>query len=83
MGSAYKDEKTRQVVAVYVNMSAEPRVVQLEVGLGRRNWRLKSTVPHVTSESDGDDLKAYPAVPPGGPVAIPARSVVTVMAQYS
>lgn len=82
MGSAYKDEKARRVVAVYVNMSAEPRTVQLEFGLGSRRWKLQSITPYVTSGREGDELKAYPAAA-GGPIGIPARSVVTLVAQFS
>jgi hypothetical protein len=83
MGSAYKDEKARRVVAVYVNMGADPRRVQLDFALGARKWRLKSIAPYVTSGREGDELKAYPAVAPGTPVEIPGRSVVTLVAQFA
>lgn len=83
MGSAFKDEKARRVIAVYVNMGADPQSVQLDFGLGKRGWRLKSITPHVTSDREGDELKAYPAVAPGGPIAIPARSVATLVAQFA
>jgi hypothetical protein len=83
MGSAYKDEKARRVVAVYINMGTAPRTVQLDFGLGQRGWRLKSITPYVTSDREGDELKAYPAVAAGAPVEIPARSVVTLAAQFA
>jgi hypothetical protein len=83
MGSAYKDEKARRVVAVYVNMGGDAAAVQLDFGLGSRSWRLESLTPYVTSGTGGDELKAYPAVAKAGPVAIPARSVVTLVAQFS
>lgn len=83
MGSAYKDEKARKVVAVYVNMGSEPQTVQLDFGLGSRRWQLQSMTPYVTSDRDGDELKAYPAVTGGAPVGIPARSVVTIVAQFA
>ena len=83
MASAYKDEKARRVVAVYVNMGSDPHPIQLDFGLGKRNWRLKSTTPYVTSDREGDELKAYPPVAPGAPIAIPARSVMTAVAQFA
>lgn len=83
MGSAYKDEKARRVVAVYVNMGADPRTVRLDFALGARNWRLKSIAPYVTSDREGDELKAYPAVEAGMPVGVPGRSVVTLVAQFA
>jgi len=83
MGSAYKDERARRVVAVYVNMSASSQTVQLDFGLGSRRWRLHSVRPYITSDREGDTLKAYPAVPPGSPIEVPARSVTTLVAQFS
>jgi hypothetical protein len=83
MGSAYKDEKARRVVAVYINMGTGPQTVQLDFGLGKRGWRLKSITPYVTSDREGDELKAYPAVVAGTPIEIPARSVVTLAAQFA
>ena len=83
MGSAYKDEKARRVVAVYVNMSAISQTVQLDFGLGSRRWRLHPIRPYITSDREGDELKAYPAVPPGSPIEVPARSVTTLVAQFS
>jgi hypothetical protein len=83
MGSAYKDEKARRVVAVYVNMGTDPQTVQLDFGLGKRGWRLKSITPYITSDRAGDELKAYPAVPAGSPIEVPARSVTTLVAQFS
>jgi hypothetical protein len=83
MGSAYRDEKARRVVAVYINMEAASQMVQLDFGLGARRWRLKSIVPHVTSDREGDELKEYPAFVPGAPIEIPARSVVTLAAQFT
>jgi hypothetical protein len=83
MGSAYKDEKARRVVAVYVNMSTDARTVQLDFGLGKRGWRLKSVTPYITSDREGDELKACPIAASGGPIEIPARSVTTLIAQFS
>lgn len=83
MGSAYKDEKARRAVAVYVNMGADPRTVQLDFELGSRRWRLQSVTPYITSDREGDELKAYPAVAPGNPIEVPARSVTTLVAQFA
>jgi hypothetical protein len=83
MGSAYRDEKARRVVAVYINMETGSQMVQLDFGLGGRRWRLKSIAPHVTSESEGDELKEYAALVAGAPIEIPARSVVTLAAQFT
>lgn len=83
MGSAYKDEKARRVAAVYVNMGTTARNVQLAFSLGARPWRLKSMTSYVTSDSKGDDLKANPVRHATGPVEIPPRSVVTLVAEFS
>jgi hypothetical protein len=83
MGSAYKDEAARRVVAVYVNMGAEARTIGLNIELGRRAWRLRSITPYVTSDRAGDELYPYPALPPSEPISIPARSVVTLVADYA
>src|ERR1039457_6653642 len=58
MGSAYKDEKARRVAAVYINMGTAPRTVQLDFGLGKRGWRLKSITPYVTTERAGISIGA-------------------------
>ena len=83
MGSAYRDEKERRVVAVYINMGNDPQVVQLDFDLGGRRWRLESIASHVTSDRDGDELKAYPAPVAGTATEIPGRSVVTLAAQFT
>jgi hypothetical protein len=83
MASAYKDETAKRVVAVYINMTPRPTPVRLDIGLGSRAWRLRSVTPYVTSDSDGDELKAYPAIPASDAVEIPARSVVTLASQFA
>ena len=82
MASAYKDEKAKRVVAVYVNMAAAPSPVHLEFDLAKRPWRLRGITPYVTSDREGDELKAYPAIAPGSPIEIPPRSMVTLLAQF-
>jgi hypothetical protein len=59
------------------------RTVQLDFGLGKRGWRLKSVTPYVTSHREGDELKAYPAATAGGRIGIPARSVTMLVAQFT
>ena len=83
MRSAYKDEAGRRIVAVYTNIGAEPQRVTLNFNLGKRVWGLQSITPYVTSDREGDELRAYPPVPTGEPFAIPARSVVTLVAQFA
>lgn len=83
MGSAYKDDETRRVVAVYVNMEDAMHEVVLNFRIGRRNWRLRSISPYVTSDRERDDLRMYPPIRPGDHIEIPPRSVVTLVAQFS
>jgi hypothetical protein len=83
LGSAYKDDRKRQVVAVYVNMSTISQSRQIDFQLGRRRWTLQSLTPYVTSDRSGDELKPMPGVDQRGAVGIPPRSVVTVVAQFA
>jgi O-glycosyl hydrolase len=83
MGSAYKDAAARQVVAVYINISSSARTVQLSFSQSGRPWRLESIRPVVTSDRAGDELKSYAKASLPGPIEIPARSVVTLVAQFS
>ena len=83
MRSAYKDEAGRKIVAVYVNMANEPQRVGLNFVLGKRSWKLQSLTPYITSDREGDELKAYPPLPAGQAFEIPARSVMTIVAQFA
>ncbi len=83
MGSAYLDEAGKSVVAVYVNMTAQPQNVRLDFQTGSRRWQVRSLTPYVTSDRAGDELKAYPSVEPGKPISIPPRSVVTVQIAFA
>ena len=82
LGSAYKDDKARRLVLVYVNMGFEARRVEPRLAGGAQAPRLKSITPFVTTDRAGDDLRPLPAQGPG-PVEIPARSIVTLMAETS
>jgi O-glycosyl hydrolase len=89
MRTAYVDTASRRVVAVYVNEAAAAQLA-LKFDVRSRGWRLRRVTPYVTSERAGDELKAYPAIerkaqPDGAigtPVEIPARSVVTFVAEF-
>jgi hypothetical protein len=83
MGAAFKDGKMGNVAAVYINMSTQDRQMLLQFVLDGRPWHPEKLVPYVTSDREGDELKAYPAAPPGEPVTIPARSVVTLTASLA
>lgn len=83
MGSAYKDEAQRKVVAVYVNMGIMPQSRRLGFRLGQRHWRLQSLTPYVTSDTRGHELKQMPVADPSGKIEIPARSVATFVAHFT
>jgi O-glycosyl hydrolase len=83
MGSAFKNDAKRQVVTVYVNMSATQQSRQLGFNLGQRHWTVQSITPYVTSDTPGYELKQIADVTPGAQIEIPARSVVTLVAQFS
>ncbi len=82
MASAYKSESERKVVVVYVNMSAEMQVVEPRLDLGRRKWKLASLTSYITSDAPGDDLRAKALPTSASQLQIPARSVVTLVAQF-
>ncbi len=83
MGSAYKDEMKRRVVAVYINMSTVDQSRQVDFNLGQRRWKLQSITPHITSDNPGYELKRMPSKSRLDPIEIPARSVVTLVAQFA
>jgi hypothetical protein len=83
MGSAYKDEAKRQVVAVYVNMGTMRQSRQLDFKLGQRDWTSGSMTPYITSDTVGHELKQMPFIAPATQVDIPPRSVVSVVAQFT
>lgn len=82
MGSAYKDITKRQVITVYVNMSRTQQSRRIVFQPDRHQWRLQSVTPYVTSDTPGYELKKLNAVSPGTQMDIPARSVVTLVAQF-
>ncbi|HEX8235221.1 MAG TPA: glycoside hydrolase [Abditibacteriaceae bacterium] len=82
MGSAYKSEAERKVVLVYVNIGNEKQVVQPQFGLGRRPWKMQSLTRYITSDTDGDDLRASVLPVTATQLEISPRSVVTFVAQF-
>jgi O-glycosyl hydrolase len=83
MGSAYKDEAAQRVVAVYINMDSVVRRVQIDFRQGDKQLLLQSMKQFVTSDRAGDELRAGERTTSADPVEIPARSVVTLVAQLS
>ncbi len=82
MASAYKDDSSRQVVLVYLNMSTVGQSRKLEFSLGRR-WTAPVTSVYVTSDTPGYELKRVPASANPSQIKLPARSVVTVVTQFA
>jgi O-glycosyl hydrolase len=83
MASAYKDDKARRAVAVYINMSTKPQSRQIDFISGSRRWKLQSMTPYITSDKAGHELKQLPALRHAGTFEIPARSIVTLEAQFA
>jgi hypothetical protein len=79
MVSAYWKKEDGTAVVVFVNRAGEDRPVRLDfLGTG-----VRSLVPYVTRGGSNarDNLTAYRALSPADTVGIPARSVVTLVAQ--
>lgn len=77
MVSAYRNKEDGTVVVVFVNWASADRPVRLDLpGAG-----VRSLVPYVTkgNAEDKDNLTAYGALSPDDIIAIPARSIVTLV----
>jgi O-glycosyl hydrolase len=77
MVSAYRKPDDGTVVVVFVNWASQERPVKLDfLGAG-----IRSLIPYVTrgDVAGRDNLTAYSALSPDDTVAIPARSVVTLV----
>jgi O-glycosyl hydrolase len=77
MISAYRKADDGTVVVVFVNWAGQNRPVKLDfLGAG-----IRSVIPYVTKgdSQSQDNLTAYGAVSPDDTLAIPARSVVTLV----
>jgi O-glycosyl hydrolase len=82
MASAFKDERSSRVVAVYINIGDAERKVQLSFITSAGERKPRAITPHVTSDKGGDELKEYPRLGPDATYRIPARSVVTLVAEF-
>lgn len=82
LGSAYKDEAAKTIVAVYVNASSEPQRLTLNFEPGKRGWILRDVTPYVTSDREGDELRQAAAMRTVRDYELPARSVVTLVARF-
>ena len=77
MGTAWLDAHNERLMAVFVNMSDQPREVALQwSGLDK----LPATfTPYITSDAPGDDLRPCDPVPAQGKYTVPAKAVVTLV----
>lgn len=74
-GSAWLDGKSGQVVVVYVNSSRSGQTVHVTV----KSAKVSSWTPYVTSDAKDDDLRRGESAPADGNIALPPRSVVTLV----
>jgi O-glycosyl hydrolase len=83
MASAFKDDRGRRVVVVYINVGEQTRRVSLVFQTAGRTRVPKSVTPYVTSDRAGDELKRYPPFGRTSTVIeIPAKSVVTLVSDF-
>ena len=78
MVSAYYKAGDNITVVVFVNWASEDKPLQINFP----GTQISAMIPYVTrgNSLDEDNLTAYRAVSPGRTIAIPARSVVTIVA---
>jgi O-Glycosyl hydrolase family 30 len=82
MASAFKDDRSRRVVTVYINMGDATRPVTLTFTTANGQRRPTSVTPYITSNRAGDELKQYPPVRADATIGIPGRSVVTLVSEF-
>jgi hypothetical protein len=82
MASAFKDDRNRRVVTVYINLADAAREITLAFLTPSGQRRPRSMTPFVTSDRVGDELKQYPQIGPEAAVLIPARSAVTLISEF-
>lgn len=83
MRTAFADDAGRRLLAVYVNEAASETPVKLRFDVAGRGWKLHKVTPWVTSDRAGDELKAYPPLAGDTAFVIPARSMVTFVAEFT
>jgi len=83
MASAFKGDSGGRAAVVYVNAGEQVRRVQVAFKTAAGARSLRSLTPYVTSDRAGDELKRYPPAGGEGVVEIPARSVVTLLAEIN
>ena len=79
LASAYADQRTRDLVVVYINCTKLPIGVRLNLRPGPDSARPVTWTPYVTSASPDDNLRRLPAHTAGDAVTIPAGSIVTLV----
>jgi hypothetical protein len=82
MASAFKDDRSRRVVTVYINMGEAPRPVTLTFTTANGQRKPASVTPYITSDRAGDELKQYPPLSPGVIIGVPGKSVVTLVSEF-
>jgi hypothetical protein len=82
MASAFKDNRNRRVVTIYINMGDRPREISLAFVTSSGQRRPGSITPYVTSDRLGDELKPHSQIAADAPIPIPARSVVTLISEF-
>jgi autotransporter-associated beta strand protein len=78
IASAYRNDTTGDFDIVYVNEQTTAQAVSLNL-TNATGFKSDYFTPYVTSDTPGDDLKAYPSVLLGDTYSVPAKSVVTLV----
>ncbi len=79
LASAYRNDATGDFDIVYVNEQTTPQAVNVSVA-NATGFKSDYFTPYVTSDTPGDDLKAYASVLADDTYTVPAKSVVTLAA---
>jgi hypothetical protein len=82
MASAFKDDRSRRVVTVYINIGDADRQVTLNFASATGQRRPTSTTPYITSDRSGHELRRYPPLGADTTILMPAKSVVTLVSDF-
>lgn len=82
MASAFKDDRSRRVVTVYINIGEADRQVALNFLTAGGQRRPTSITPYITSDASGDELRRGPQFPADASISISAKSVVTLVSDF-